>query len=434
MNTAIPIRRTPDQRGFLLLLSSLLAVCNPCFADDWPQFRGPKRDGVSREINLLKAWSEGGPKRLWLSTNLGSGYSGPAIVGENIYIMGQRAAAQWLLCLEAKGGKELWATRLGDSYANEYGDGPRSTPTVRDDSVFALGANGELLCADSANGKERWRAKLTELGGKVPGWGYTESPLVDGARVVVTPGGEQGAVVALDLRTGQALWRSKDFTDEAQYTSLMTLEKGGVRQYISGNRERVAGLAADDGRLLWQEKFRSGVVVSQSPIVSGDQVYMVAAGGTGCKAVKLTAPDAAEVVYANKVMKNLPGGVVLFDGHLYGYSDSIGWVCQNWLTGDEVWSSKALDKGTLTVAGDKMICLTEDTGVVALAEASPEGWKEIRRFALAPQSERRAVKGKVWTPPVIANGRLYLRDQENLWCYQISLDAAPSKNPNSRQP
>ena len=200
----------------------------------------------------------------------------------------------------------------------------------------------------------------------------------------------------------------------------MTLEKGGVRQIISGNRERMAGLAAEDGRLLWQEKFRSGVVVSQSPIVSGDQIYMVAGGGTGCKAVKLTAPDAAEVVYANKVMKNLPGGVVLFDGHVYGYSGSIGWVCQNWETGDEVWSSKALDKGTLTIADGLMYCLTEDKGIVALAEASPKGWKEISRFTLAPQSERRALKAKVWTPPVIAHGRLYLRDQENLWCFDLS--------------
>jgi len=176
------------------------------------------------------------------------------------------------------------------------------------------------------------------------------------------------------------------------------------------------------------------VVVSQSPIVSGDQIYMVAAGGTGCKAVKLSAPDKAEVVYANKVMKNLPGGVVLFDGHLYGYSDSIGWVCQNWETGDEVWSSKDFAKGTLTIAGDKMICLTEDKGVVALADASPKGWKEHSRFVLAPQSEHRALNAKVWTPPVIAHGRVYLRDQENLWCYQISLVAAPSKTANSGQP
>jgi outer membrane protein assembly factor BamB len=415
-------------------MSSFLVVWNPCFADDWPQFRGLKRDGVSRETNLLKSWPEGGPKRLWLSTNLGSGYSGPAIVGEKIYIMGQRANAQWLLCFGAQGGKELWATRLGDSYANEFGGGPRGTPSVRDGLVFALGANGELLCAEAATGRERWRTNLTNLGGTVPGWGYSESPLVDGPRVMVTPGGDKGAVVAIDIKTGQSAWQSRGFIDEAQYTSLMILEKGGVRQYISGNRERVAGLAADDGRLLWQQKFRSGVVVSQSPIVSGDQIYMVAAGGTGCKAVKLTTPDAAEAVYANKVMKNLPGGVVLFDGHLYGYSDSIGWVCQNWLTGDEVWSSKALDKGTVTVAGDKMICLTEDTGVVALAEASPKGWKQISRFVPAPQSECRALKGKVWTPPVIANGRLYLRDQENLWCYQIALEAVPSKTASPRQP
>ena len=417
---------------FLLLFSFLLAACDQSVADDWPQFRGPLRDGVSQETNLLKSWPEGGPKRLWLSSNLGAGYSGPAIVGEKIYIMGQRADAQWLLCLDAKDGKEFWATRLGDPYVNEFGDGPRGTPTVRDGLVFAIGANGELLCAEAATGKERWRANLTALGGAVPGWGYSESPLVDGARVMSTPGGEKGAVAALDIKTGKLLWQSKDFTDEAQYTSLMLLEKSGVRQYISANREHITGVAANDGRMLWQQKFRSGVVVAQSPIVSGDQIYMVATGGTGCKAIKLTAPDAAEVVYANKVMKNLPGGVVLFDGHVYGYSDSIGWVCQDWLTGDEVWSSKALQKGTVTIAGDKMICVTEDSGTVVLADASPKGWKEICRFTLAPQSERRALKAKVWTPPVIAHGSFYLRDQENFWCFEIRAGGSPSKSTGTR--
>ena len=150
-------------------------------------------------------------------------------------------------------------------------------------------------------------------------------------------------------------------------------------------------------------------------------IYMAAAGGTGSKAVKLTAADAAEVVYANKVMKNLPGGVVLFYGHVYGYSDSIGWVCQDWLTGDEVWSSKALEKGTVTIADGMMYCLTEDNGTVVRAEASAKGWKEHSRFQLTPQSERRALKGKVWTPPVIAHGRLYLRDQDLLFCLDIDL-------------
>lgn len=411
--------------GFHVLL---LLVCRiAALADDWPQFRGPLRDNVSRETALLKSWPDGGPKRIWLSTNLGAGYSGPAIVGENAFILVQRNDAQWLLCLDANSGKELWATRLGGTYLNEFGGGPRGTPTVTGGRVFALGANGEVLCVDSATGKEQWRASLTDLGGKVPVWGYSESPLVDGPRVLCTPGGEQGAVVALDLKTGQPVWRSKDFTDEAQFTSLMLLEKGGVRQYIALNRERMAGLAAQDGRLLWQQKFRSGVVVAQSPIVSGDMVYAAAAGGTGCKAVKLIAPDAAEVVYANKVMKNLPGGVVLFDGHVYGYSDSIGWVCQDWLTGDEVWSSKELEKGSVTIAEGLMYCFTEDKGMVVLAEASPKGWKERSRFLLAPQSEHRAKQGKVWTPPVIAGGRLYLRDQENLFCFNISTQ--PSANP-----
>ena len=187
----------------------------------------------------------------------------------------------------------------------------------------------------------------------------------------------------------------------------------------------MAGIAADDGRLLWQQKFRSGVVVAQSPIVSGDMIYAAAAGGTGCKAVRLTAPDQAEVVYANKVMKNLPGGAVLFQKHLYGYSDSIGWVCQDWESCEEVWSSKALEKGSVTIAGRMLYCLTEDKGVMVLADASPEGWRERGRFLLTPQSGQRAKQAKVWSPPVIAHGRLYLRDQERLWCFEIADPSDP---------
>ena len=198
----------------LLLLLSVASLR----ANDWPQFRGSQRDNVSRETGLLKSWPEGGPKQLWLSTNLGAGYSGPAIVGERLFILGQRADAQWLFCLEAKSGKEVWATLLGKMYLNEFGDGPRSTPTVTGGRVFVIGANGEVLCADAETGKEHWRANLTELGGQVPGWGYCESPLVDGARVVCTPGGEKGAVIALDIKAGQPVWQSKNFTDEAQYT------------------------------------------------------------------------------------------------------------------------------------------------------------------------------------------------------------------------
>ena len=183
-------------------LLSLFVFCSPALADDWPQFRGPLRDNVSRETGLLKSWPVGGPKRRWISTSLGNGYSSPAVVADRIYILGLRDNTEWLLRLDTKDGRELWATRLGDAYLNEFGDGPRGTPTVNGGLVFALGGKGELLCADAATGKERWRAKFTELGGRIPGWGYSESLLVDDARVLGTPGGEQGAVVAFDLKTG----------------------------------------------------------------------------------------------------------------------------------------------------------------------------------------------------------------------------------------
>ncbi len=405
-----------------LLLSILLLPCGHGFADDWPQFRGPLRDGVSRETGLLKSWPSGGPKRLWLASTLGAGYSAPAIVAGKLFIMGQRDDAQWLLCLGANDGRELWATRLGATYTNDFGDGPRGTPTVAGGSVFALGANGELLCVSAADGKEQWRVKLADFGGKIPAWGYSESPLVDGDRVVVTPGGEKGGVVALEAKTGKLIWQSNYPIEETQYTSLIRHTKDGVKQYICVDREKMTGLAATDGKVLWQEKFRSGVVVAQMPIVSGDLIYATSGGGTGCKLVKLLKPDETEIVYADKIMKNLPGGVVLHNGHVFGYSDARGWICQDFLTGEAVWDYEdpGFRKGPLTIADGKLICVDEVSGTVVLAEASTKAWTELSRFTPAPQSTRRATSGKVWSIPVVSAGRLYLRDQEQLWCFYIA--------------
>lgn len=390
-------------------------------AADWPQWRGPNRDDVSKETGLLKAWPEGGPKQLWVFKDAGLGYSGYSIAARKLFTMGIRNGGEELVAVDIKDGKELWSAKIGDILKNGWGDGPRGTPSVDGGFVYALGGQGILICASIADGKIAWQKTMQEFGGKTPGWGYTESVLVDGNRVLCTPGGSQGAVVALDKKTGKTLWQSKDFTDGAQYSSIVATDLNGARQYIQLTMKSVVGLNAADGAVLWKVEFPGKTAVIPTPIVHGNQVYVTAGYGVGCMSFKVGPGNTIEKLYENKVMKNHHGGVIQLDGHVYGHSDGVGWTCQNLATGEEVWSEKtALGKGALAYADGRLYCLAENNGTVVLAEASTKGWKEHGRFKLDPQTTQRNPQGRIWTHPVIVGGKLYLRDQELLHCYDVT--------------
>jgi outer membrane protein assembly factor BamB len=205
----------------LLVLSTNLSVA------DWPQWRGPDRNGLSKETDLLKSWPAGGPKRVWTFDKAGLGYSGPAIVAGKLYTLGARRGSEELIAVDANSGKELWSAKVGEILKNDWGDGPRGTPTVDGDHVYAMGGRGDLICATAADGKVVWRRAMRDFGGRTPDWGYTASVLVDGNKVVCTPGGQKGAIVALDKKTGEVIWQSKDFTDSAHYASLIAANHGG---------------------------------------------------------------------------------------------------------------------------------------------------------------------------------------------------------------
>ena len=401
------------------ILSLALLAPPPAAALDWPQWRGPDRTDVSKETGLLKQWPEGGPKQVWLYKEAGKGYAGPAIVGGKFYTMGTRDGSEVLLALDANSGKELWTAKLGNILGNQWGDGPRGTPTVEGDRVYALGGQGALICAQAKDGKVIWQRTMQELGGNVPFWGYTESVLVDGGQVVCSPGGSQGAVAALDKLTGKTLWQSKDFTDNIHYSSLIAADHNGQRQYIKLTEKYVAGVAVKDGKLLWRSNWPGRVAVIPTPIFKDGFVYVTAGYGVGCKLIKLGAGDQTSDVYENKVMKNHHGGVILVGEHLYGHSDGSAWVCQNFKTGEEIWAAKNLGKGAIGYADGMFYCLDERSGVVALIEASTKGWNEHGRLKLDPQTTIRSRQGAIWTHPVIVNGKLYLRDQDLIYCYDV---------------
>ena len=396
------------------------AIATTASALDWPQWRGPDRTDLSKETGLLKEWPADGPKQTWIFKNAGQGYSGPAIVGGKLFTLGTRDGKEILLALDATTGKELWVSALGDILGNGWGDGPRSTPSVDGGKVFALSGKGVLACVSLADGKSVWTASMSDAGGEVPGWGYTESPLVDGNQVVVTPGGKKGAIAAYDKVTGKMLWQSKDFTDGAQYSSIVPATINGEKQYVQLTMQSIVGISPKEGAVLWKQAFPGKVAVIPTPIVRDNQVYVTAGYGVGSLAIKIEPGNKITPVFENKNLKNHHGGAILLGDFVYGHSDGDGWVCQDWKTGEQKWKEKSkLGKGAIGYADGMFYCLDEGSGAVALIEASPNGWSEKGRFKLDPQSAIRNPQGRIWTHPVIVNGRLYLRDQDLIYCYAV---------------
>jgi outer membrane protein assembly factor BamB len=414
-----------NARHLLPLLLTTTALAAATF--DWPQFRGPARDDVSKETGLLKQWPAEGPKKVWSFTNAGNGYSGFSVVGGRLFTIGVISGKETLLCIDAANGKQVWTTPLVDLYGGAgkpdyntgWGEGPRSTPTVDGDRLYVLGASGHLFCASAKDGKILWQKTMQELGGKTFGWGYSESPLVDGPNVVVTPGGGQGTVAALDKMTGALKWQSKDITDGAQYASLVPATINGVAQYVQLTMQSVVGINAKDGSVVWKVEFPGRTAVIPTPIVRGNQVFVTAGYGVGCKSFTVAPDGAVTELYRNNNLGNHHGGAILVGDYVYGHSDKGGWTCLDFKTGEIKWQDGKLGKGSIACADGMLYCLGEKGGDCVLIEASPDGWKEKGRFKLDPQSSIRNSKGAIWTHPVISNGRLYLRDQDLIHAYAV---------------
>jgi outer membrane protein assembly factor BamB len=297
---------------------------------------------------------------------------------------------------------------------------------VDGDRVYAMGGKGELLCASTKDGKQIWKVSMTDdFGGKVPGWGYTESVLVDGNSVICTPGSAgAGTLLALNKMTGAKVWQSSDWKDGAQYSSAVAADIQGTHQIVQRTMNSIAGVDASNGKVLWKQAFPQGrTAVIPTPIVKGNSVYVAAGYNAGCMKLDIDPKNAVTVAYENTDMVNHHGGVVLVGDYLYGYSDKGGWTCQEFNTGTVTWAEKGkLGKGAIHCADGMLYLLEENSGTVVLIEASADGWKEHGRFTLSPLSTQRNPKGKVWTHPVVSDGRLFLRDQEYLYCFGVKAE------------
>ena len=404
--------------GWMLLLVVGSAAAGE---GDWPQWRGPKRDGISPEKGLLQQWPQNGPKLEWKATGLGEGYSSLTVIGNFIFTTGDKGADAFVVALNRADGKPVWTAKLGRSGAPGWGgySGPRSTPATDGEVVIAVGQWGELAAFEAKSGKDLWRKHLEQdFGGKRPEWGFAESPLLEGDKVVVTPGGPKGTVAALNKKTGEVIWQSKDFKDPAHYSSLALGDFGSVDQYVQLTDQSVAAVAATDGRLLWRAPRKGATAVIPTPVTTDNLVYVTSGYAIGCNLFRINSKGgkfSAEQVYANKVMVNHHGGVIGLSGHVYGYSDGKGWTCQELQSGRDVWQEKKLGKGAIAYADNRFYLRAEDgRGTVALIEATPAGYREKGRFNPPDRSDKNA-----WSHPVIAGGKLYLRDQDVLLCYDV---------------
>jgi len=384
-------------------------------SSDWPQFHGPDRTAMSKETGLLKQWPANGPPLLWTATGLGTGYGSMAVVGDRVFVQGARKGNSVVIAFNRADGKEVWSKALGSTEGNDQGPGPRGTPTVDGDRLYVLTENGDLACVKTDGAIVWQRNILKDFGGPQLQWLISESPLVDGPHLVVTPGGPGAGMVKLDKMTGKTVWTSKDLSDAAGYSSITVADIGGVRTYLTFTDSAGVGVRASDGKLMFRYAGAANRTANvATPIFSNNKVFFSSAYGAGGGLLDLSAQNGEVVskeVYHTPNMRNHHGGMVLVDGYLYGFSDAI-LHCLEFATGNVMWRDRSVGKGSVTYA-DGRLYLQGEGNIVGLAEATPSGYKETGRFEIPDKG------APSWAHPVVTDGRLYVRNQDTLLVYDI---------------
>lgn len=419
MNRSIALRR------FALSVALLAAATSLGAAEDWPQWRGPNRDAVSQETGLLQEWPKEGPKQVWRIEGLGEGYSTPSVAGGRIYLLvSQGVADEFVKALDARDGKELWSLRIGAVGHPEQQPpypGSRSTPTVDGQRLYALGSDGDLVCIETDSGKPIWKKNLrSDFGGQFGEWAYAESPLIDGDVLVCTPGGETATLVALNKANGDLIWKSAiPGGDKAAYSSPIKVSGGGRTQYVQFLHNGVVGVDAKTGEFLWRDQRPAqGSPANMPTPVAFDGMVYAATGRGGAGLVKLVESQGkveAQPVYFSREMPTSIGGSVKVGDYLYG-TNNAALMCIEFATGKQQWIDRSVGASSILYA-DKRLYLHSEKGDLALVEATPEGYREKGRFT--PQGQPDRGRSQAWTYPVLADGRLYVRDFGVMWCFDV---------------
>jgi len=423
------------RKYYLLLVVAVLGEFGLCHAEEWPQWRGPARDGISKETGLLQEWPTEGPVLLWQKDKLGDGYSTPAIAGGRIFLINNEGMDdEYVQALSIKDGSRLWRTRLGKVGKPDQRPpypGARSTPTVDGNLVYALGSDGDLVCAEAATGKEIWRKNLlTDFAGNSGTWAYAESPLVDGDALIVTPGGKEATMIALNKRTGDVIWKSPSELPDGEpagYASAIVLNAAGHKQYVQFCGKGLVGVDAQTGKTLWRyDRTATGAAATIASPVADDGYVYTGTHYTGGGTVKLT-PDgdgikAEEVYYSKKDLPTAIGGAVVLGDYLYGTNKELT-LCIDFKSGEAKWSQpRFISPASVLYADGRLYLHGQEKGDLALIEATPDGFREHGRFTPPNVPEDRI--GKAWEYPVISDGKLYIHDWGTLWCYDVKSSSA----------
>ena len=411
---------------YLLLFSGLSIVD----ASDWPQWRGPDKDGISRETGLLKEWHDGGPQVLW-RVSLGEGFSGISVVGGRVYTMFSKGDDEFVVCLNASNGEEIWRFRSDSNYIESMGgNGPRATPTIDGEYLYTVTAQGKLYALNMSDGAEVWSHDLqAEFGSKMPRWGICTSPLVEGSLLLVEVGGKDGkSIVAFDKTNGDVVWSSH--TDILGYSSPIAVTIGGIRQLIVFTGTQLVSVSPENGQLYWTFPWQTEYDVNAAtPVfIPPDKIFISSGYGKGAAVVQVrvvAAPESSaeendaekngvEIsvveIWKNEKMKNHFATSVLHGNYLYGFDNAI-LKCIDANTGSEKWKTRGYGKGTLMLADDHLIILS-DRGKLGLAEATPSVYNEV--------ASAEVLNGLCWTVPTLANGRLYARNEKEMVCLNMT--------------
>jgi outer membrane protein assembly factor BamB len=402
-----PLSRRPVTIVVLLLATALSGAAQN---STWSQWRGPNRDGKSTETGLLKDWPAEGPARIWRATGVGIGYSSFSVADGKLFTLGARGSIEFVIALDEATGAKHWETANGSLFSNDRGDGPRGTPTVDGDRLYAFGGSGDLSCLAIDTGTVIWKRNvLKDFKGANPYWGLSESPLVLEDRVLVNAGGPNASIVAFNKTTGDVIWKSE--SDPAGYSSGVLARVGAVTQAVFMTERRALGVDVRDGTLLWSYDGANNRTANiATPVVSGNRVFVSSAYGTGGALLELS-PTGAKEVYSTRDMMNHHASSVLVGDHLYGFSNSI-LTAMGFDDGKVAWQNRSVGKGSAIYAEGRLYLYSEN-GVVGLAEANPAGYVEHGRFRISTGQL------PTWSHPIITNGKLIIRDQGTVYAYDV---------------
>lgn len=394
------------------------ALCHLALASsDWPRFRGPNGNGASPETGINKDWKAKPPKELWRIALGDGGYAGPSVAAGKLFIIDKAGKEEVVRAVDLKTGKDAWSFKYPDSYNSgnpQWGNG-RSTPTYDNGKLYTQGAAGLVHCLDAEKGTKIWsRDNKADFGGRArkDWWGYTPAPVIDGERVIICPGGPGAALVALDKNTGKEIWKGGG-DDQAGYATPVLAAIGGKKQFVSFTGLSVIGVDAASGALLWRHPWQTDYDINAAdPIVIGDSVFITSGYGHGCALLNI-ADGKATVAWENKEMKAHFNSPVLLDGYLYGNSDPGDLVCLEAKTGTAAWRQPRYGKGGVILVDGALIAVNGDNGTVALVKPNPKAYEEIG--SIKPLADT----GKYWTPPIVADGKLFVRSQKTLACLEL---------------